>query len=239
MSLLGGVLALVVGSVVGLLVVPLLPETAQSRIATWQGDVAALRGEAVKLFTPAEGATVEVNTQTHSPLTSPTDAVPGHDVGLVAQLERLVHTLVNNQRQQREIPLLREDNRLSAIARAHSQDMSQNDYFAHQNLSGQDPSRRAAMEGYTCRKNYGSYYTEGIAENIFQNWLISSTTYIWPVPIPIKDRSSPEELAISTVSGWMESSGHRENILDPNYDRVGTGIAISKGEKVYITQNFC
>lgn len=239
MSLLRVMLALMVGSVVGLLTVPLLPELAQSRVSRWQSDVSGLWGQTVKFFSPAEGPTRQVDTQAHPPPTPPADAVPAPDVGLVGELQSLVHALVNNERQQRDIPLLREDNRLSGIARAHSQDMSQNDFFAHQNLSGQDPSERAAIEGYTCRKNYGSYYTEGIAENIFQNWLFSSATYIWPVPIAIKDRSSPEEIATSTVVGWMESSGHRKNILDPNYDRVGTGVAVLQGEKVYITQNFC
>jgi uncharacterized protein YkwD len=115
--------------------------------------------------------------------------------------------------------------------------MAERGYFAHDNLLGQGPSERAVKQGYVCRKNYGSYYTEGVAENIFQNWLYSSTTYIGP--IPVKNYVSPEQIATSTVDGWMKSPGHRENIVNRDYDRVGTGVAISKDEKVYITQNFC
>jgi hypothetical protein len=89
------------------------------------------------------------------------------------------------------------------------------------------------------QKNYGFYYIDGIAENICQNWRFSSTWYILPIPIPIKNYSSPEEIATSTVLGWMDSQGHRENILNLSYDRVGTGVAVSPNGKVYITQNIC
>ena len=126
---------------------------------------------------------------------------------------------------------------MSAIARAHSNDMADGDYFAHENLLGQGPSERAALQDYTCRKDYGTYYTEGVAENIFQNWLYSSITYVGL--IPIKNYSSADEISASTVVGWMQSPGHRQNILETTFDRVGTGVAISDDEKVYITQNFC
>jgi len=50
--------------------------------------------------------------------------------------------------------------------------------------------------------------------------------------------NSPEAIAQTTVAGWMNSSGHRENILTLTFDREGIGIAIAS-EKVYITENFC
>lgn len=43
-------------------------------------------------------------------------------------------------------------------------------------------------------------------------------------------------VAIS-VEGWMESEGHRENILD-DFQETGIGVAISKEGKFYITQLF-
>ncbi len=47
------------------------------------------------------------------------------------------------------------------------------------------------------------------------------------------------ELAELVVDGWMDSSGHRENILKDSYDLEGIGVAIDSTEQVYITQNFC
>jgi uncharacterized protein YkwD len=36
----------------------------------------------------------------------------------------------------------------------------------------------------------------------------------------------------------MNSQGHRENILDSNYDREGIGAAFV-GNAVYVTEDFC
>ena len=70
-----------------------------------------------------------------------------------------------------------------------------------------------------------------------KGWLYSSTTYINGVPS--HDWNTQEEIAIVAVEGWMNSQGHRENILDPSYDRAGIGVAIAEDDRVYITQNFC
>lgn len=140
-------------------------------------------------------------------------------------LERRVHELINQQRRANGLSSLSFDSSLASIARKHSADMAQNNYFSHYNLQGLDPTGRGARDGYSCYKNYGSYYTTGIAENIMQNNL-----YDW---------STQEEIAQSTVSGWMGSSGHRKNILTSTYDREGIGVAIASDDKVYITEDFC
>jgi uncharacterized protein YkwD len=45
-------------------------------------------------------------------------------------------------------------------------------------------------------------------------------------------------LATETVNGWMNSPGHRINILTPHFQSEGIGVSIS-GNQVYLTQNFC
>lgn len=231
---------ILIGGGLGLLAVPLLPQQAQGRIATWQGRMETLADDVSKSFRSIEGAKSASTTSTPTALdtletTSTTTSATTSDI--TSRIAELVHQLVNEERQSRKRTPLRQDERLSTIARTHSQDMAEKDYFAHENLLGQGPSERAAQQIYNCRKDYGSYYTEGVAENIFQNWLYSSITYVGP--IPSKSYSSVEEIAASTVIGWMESPGHRQNILDTAFDRVGTGVAVSQDEKVYITQNFC
>lgn len=76
----------------------------------------------------------------------------------------------------------------------------------------------------------------GLAENIAQNWTYESTTYI--NGIPIHDWNTEENLAEQTVNGWMNSPGHRENILS-GFHSEGIGVAIASDDKVYFTQNFC
>ncbi|WAC04116.1 MAG: CAP domain-containing protein [Methanoregula sp.] len=152
-------------------------------------------------------------------------------------LERRVHELINQQRKGQGLSLLSFDQTLAGIARKHSEDMAKNNYFSHDNLRGLGPTERGNQVGYSCYKNYGSYYTTGIAENIFQNNLYTSTTYY--NGIPVHAWSSLEEIAQSTVNGWMTSPGHRRNILTSTYDREGIGVAISADDKVYITEDFC
>jgi uncharacterized protein YkwD len=151
-----------------------------------------------------------------------------------AALEKRIHTLINQQRNSNGLSSLSFDPSLAAIARGHSQDMAKNNYFSHVNLKGLNPSDRGNQQGYTCRKDYGSYYTYGLAENIFEtsHW----TTYNG---IRVNDFEPLETTAQNTVNGWMNSSGHRENILKTTYDREGIGVGIGSDYTVYITEDFC
>lgn len=153
------------------------------------------------------------------------------------KIESLIYTYTNEQRNQNGLSNLVSDNKLADIARSHSVDMANRSYFSHDSPEGIDPTQRGASAGYDCRKNYGGYYTYGLAENIAQNWLYTSymtegirTSYTW---------HTEESLAREIVDGWMNSAGHRENILTSTYDRIGIGIGISEDDAVYATQNFC
>ena len=159
---------------------------------------------------------------------------PDIDVGV---LEILVHNLINQERVKRGLEALYWDEEIAAIARNHSVDMGAENYFSHINLSGQDATDRGASAGYDCIKDYGSYYTFGLAENIHQGWLYSSITTINGVDF--YNWNSQEEIAVRAVNGWMGSQGHRENILKDTYDRTGIGIGVTSEGKVFITQNFC
>ena len=57
--------------------------------------------------------------------------------------------------------------------------------------------------------------------------------------IPRYDWSTQEEIAQSTVEGWMNSSRHRKNIPTSIYERESIGVSIATDDKVYITQDFC
>ena len=152
----------------------------------------------------------------------------------VAALEQQIHQLVNQNRQS---PLVF-DVALASVARSHSADMANSNYFSHINQQGQSPSDRGEAVGYDCRKDYGSYYTYGLPENINQAWLYSQSWTLNGILVR-KDYYELEELASLVVDGWIASTGHRENILNNSYDVEGIGVAINDDEKVYLTQNFC
>ena len=151
------------------------------------------------------------------------------------ELEVRIHELINIERHNAGLRPLVLDKRLSAIARDHSKDMAERDYFSHINPEGEDFIERYKKKGFVCRVRVGQSICAG-AENIFCNNLYSSIIYIdgrahhnW---------NTLEEIAISTVKGWMKSPGHRENILQPAFRSQGIGVTVQDG-KVYITENFC
>ena len=50
--------------------------------------------------------------------------------------------------------------------------------------------------------------------------------------------NDPESVARAMVQAWMESPGHRENILRTQYARIGVGVAYDGTLYYYGTQNF-
>lgn len=152
-------------------------------------------------------------------------------------LARKIHELINKEREKRRIKKLEWNEELEKIALSHSRDMAKRNYFAHKTPEGKDPSDRAKERGFLCQKKYGSYIRSGIGENIFQNHIFKSATYL--EDRAYYDYRSFDEIAESTVEGWMKSEGHRENILNPEYDSEGIGVVISESGEIYITENFC
>jgi uncharacterized protein YkwD len=151
-------------------------------------------------------------------------------------LERRIHTLINKERDKHGLSLLAGNDTLSRIARGHSKDMGSRRYFSHDSPEGHDFSFRYQQGGYTCALRVGNTVHMG-AENIYQNIRFNSVAtmngeayYDW---------NSEEQIAETTVRGWMDSPGHRKNILTPHWRSEGIGVFLSPDEKVYITQNFC
>lgn len=96
---------------------------------------------------------------------------------------------------------------LSDVARLHSQDMADNNYFDHTNLQGKDPFDRMENAGI-------SFYAAG--ENI-------ASTF------------SPN--GISAFEMWLNSEGHRKNMLVDDFKEIGVGMGYNGGNFMY-TQIF-
>lgn len=140
--------------------------------------------------------------------------------------ERKVHRLVNIQREKHGLRSLDYDKELSAVAKMHSSDMIKRGFFSHENPDGLSPTERAEKQSYACAKVDGIYATYGIGENIFH--MRSAVSLL----------STPDYIAKKAVEGWMQSPGHRENILNNGYDREGIGVVFTE-TTIVITQNFC
>lgn len=122
--------------------------------------------------------------------------------------EKQVVELTNKEREKEKRPALKADPILMKIAREHSKNMAKQDKLDHK-LDDKEPSDRAADAGYK-----GRYVGENIALGL---------------------NALPPEMAVRI---WMESEGHRKNILNENYQEIGVGWAKSATGKVYWTQVF-
>jgi len=174
--------------------------------------------------------TVEKGTFSLSQITDNTTKLLSGDMDNMTkekQAEIEVHRLINLEREKHGLETLGYDKKLASIAKSHSEDMASSGYFSHDTPEGLDPTDRASKADYVCRYQIGNLIYSGIGENIH---MVTGSS--------IAFLSSPESIAEMAVSGWMDSPGHRKNILTLNFSNEGIGVSISTFT-IHVTQNFC
>ncbi|KAB1197383.1 CAP domain-containing protein [Haloferax sp. MBLA0078] len=151
------------------------------------------------------------------------------------RIELLIQERVNKERKERGLSPVDYDLELQEIARYHSEDMAESGYFAHTSPSGESMGDRYDKFGYECRVDAGgNTYMTG-SENIAQ-------TYHDENLIDVGYLTNEKELANGLMNQWMNSTGHRDNILTPEWENIGIGVYIIEEDgktTVYATQNFC
>ncbi|TVR60430.1 MAG: CAP domain-containing protein [Spirochaetaceae bacterium] len=130
------------------------------------------------------------------------------------EIEEHILTLTNAERARRNLPPLVVHTKLDNAARRHSGAMSSQRFFAHVDPRGRNPQDRVF-----------SLYPEligGIGENIALN-----------------HGDSALRTAENIMIAWMNSAGHRRNILSAEYTYIGVGVvAEASGPRYYATQKF-
>jgi uncharacterized protein YkwD len=158
----------------------------------------------------------------------------------VFSLEKKIHELVNKERAKYNLSSLNWDEKLAEIARYHSKDMAEKNYFDHVNpLTNEDFKDRYKKFNYVCEIVVGNTIYGG-AENIFLTYVYNSYSYD-PNTNEIEkyNFNSLDDVAISAVEGWMNSEGHRKNILTKFFTKEGIGVYVDSDGEIFITQNFC
>ena len=126
--------------------------------------------------------------------------------------------LVNEERQKAGLQALEKQSALDLIAQERSQDMAERGYFSHEDPDGgQLPLERLLVS------NNFDYLQAG--ENI--------AYFLGPTAVDLLPHLS--------LSKWMESAAHRENLLDGAYNQTGFGIASTQtveGTIWYLTEVF-
>lgn len=128
-----------------------------------------------------------------------------------APFERTALELLNAKREERGLKPLTWSNKLLPVARLHSQNMAEYDFFSHKGIDGKYVSDRADQS------NIGDW--ESIGENIAFN------------------RGFDDPVA-KAVKLWLSSPSHFNNIMNPMWKETAIGIAIREDGSYYFTQVF-
>ena len=73
------------------------------------------------------------------------------------------------------------------------------------------------------------------SRQIPQGWSVAGENVAWMGETRVVPAA---EVAGPVHQGWMDSPGHRENLLGPEYTHLGVGVAFSPEHGYYLTQNF-
>jgi uncharacterized protein YkwD len=122
-----------------------------------------------------------------------------------ASKRALVHAtlcLLNVERSRHNLRPLRLNRKLSAAARRHSRAMARRHFFSHTSLGGASFVDRIRRTGYL------------------------SGAHSWSVGENIAYGSGRLSTPRSIDRAWMNSPGHRANILSRSYRAIGIGIAV-------------
>jgi uncharacterized protein YkwD len=180
------------------------------------------------------------------------------DMRFADRLEKKVHDRINIQRKLNgNLPPLEWNERLRPIARAHSEDMVRRQFFSHnayyENNMPQGDPRKSPQRGPDWRYKQAGFLAQGMPswwygqsniplENIEQALLAKGwyTTGFSDEVIYEWAADSLDGLADTIVTGWMDSEGHKKNILSkiPRQEAIGIAIAYKTGE-ILATENFC
>jgi uncharacterized protein YkwD len=120
----------------------------------------------------------------------------------ITQVEQSVLCLVNAERTRRGLPRLKANDRLEDAAVKHSRDMVKRRFFAHDSPGGSSPSDRIKDAGYL---------KDARGWTVGENLAWGTGSYATPQRI---------------VDGWMNSAGHKANILRSSFKEIGVGVAL-------------
>jgi uncharacterized protein YkwD len=150
----------------------------------------------------------------------------------------------NRLRQKNGRPPLSHDARLDAAARMQATSMARKNYLDH--IDPHDPERRtpkdrAQMAGFDFR-----FLAENVATQFAIQYQSGRTVYRVPTgtgfsyradgpPIP---RHTYRTFAATVLAQWMNSPGHRENILAEEPERFGSDCRLHK-EKSGLDKFYC
>ena len=160
---------------------------------------------------PAEKPVEKVVQQPVEQQPKESNTVPDNS-NYIAEIEQAIFQRVNHERTAVGLPALSYNTTMQSYARIKSKDMGDNGYFSHEDQQGNLITVKMKADGISYRA-----WGENIAY--------------------IKGMTGNSALATRFMDNWMNSSGHKANILSTNFSSVGIGV-YKIGDTYYATQEF-
>lgn len=158
--------------------------------------------------TPSDTPSQDTNTPSETPSDQPTVS----DSNYIAEIEQAIFQRVNQERTAAGLPALSYNTTMEHYARIKSKDMGDNGYFSHEDQQGNLITVQMKADGVSYRAwGENIAYIQGMNDN--------------------------SALATKFMDNWMNSSGHRANILSTNFSSIGIGV-YKIGNTYYATQEF-
>ncbi len=129
----------------------------------------------------------------------------------IASIEHVAFDIVNQKRIESGLKSLVWSDQLEGVARGHSQNMADFDFFSHRGMDNKMVSDRADDA------HLGKW--RAIGENIAFN------------------RGFADPIA-KAVQLWLDSPSHRNNMMNENWREAAIGVAIAADGSYYFTQVF-
>jgi uncharacterized protein YkwD len=137
------------------------------------------------------------------------------------EAERLAVERINDVRREAGVGAVTRATTLVEAARAHSEDMAERDYYAHETPEGAGPADRVPCDA--------------VGENLHRGDLGPEST----TDAKTFNTRDGAELAAFLVRDWRLSDSHRQNLVNPQWTRAGVGIHIDSANNFFATAVFC
>jgi uncharacterized protein YkwD len=169
----------------------------------------------------------------------------------VALLEAAVFQETNIERAKNSLPLLKHGWALNLMARGHSTEMAERQYFDHVSpnpaeATMTDRLRNVGLVNVTAGENIAVLPAKEMGSGRYITHDPINGKEVWYDEVTGKriEYYTYKELAQTVLWQWMNSPHHRENIVKKEYVYLGVGIARGpyeqqKQDSFYMTQNFC
>ncbi|MEH0157522.1 CAP domain-containing protein [Limibacter armeniacum] len=156
----------------------------------------------------------------------------------------------NLQRKRQGIPTLKHLSALEHVAQGHSQDMVEQNFFSHRSTvqgkhSMVDRFKKEGIKFSVCSENIAYNMVYPVENKSFYPPSVNGGYFSFEYKGEPLKVMTYQFFARQMVRQWMNSSGHRKNILDKEANYLGCGTCLmlfsnpDRIPRIYGTQNFC